>query len=252
MSHQCPAIVVIHRSEIKMRLSCFLVVVPWGIRTVASILFCILTLPAQAVILAEDQLIMPLAPSSPGARISLPLTAPFDKTKPVWAAYQLIAVTAADTPSGKIVLEASPEGVPVDLKDLKIVFLADRLQQSRSAGTVGTLLEAQIGKRTPEELTDIMGPELYEAYVALNEKRGAILQGMKVRQYGPLGDQPPLLMVSVEGAEGIQPLLVKITVGQGEMPPEIQAAADFSLSPSHLAWGALAIFLVLCWSRWRR
>jgi len=73
-----------------------------------------------------------------------------------------------------------------------------------------------------------------------------------VKKYGPMGNNEPLLLVSVEVAEGIQPLLVKVTAGQGDMPPDIQAAADSELSPSHLAWGALAIFLVLVWFRRRR
>ncbi|HVK98196.1 MAG TPA: hypothetical protein VM553_00215 [Dongiaceae bacterium] len=216
------------------------------------ILCSLFALPVQAGVLAQDQLIMPLSPSSPGPHLKLPITGAIDPNKPIWVAYQLIAVSAADEPVGKIVLEGSPEGVPVDIKDLKVVFLADKLQQTKSAGTIGTQLEAQVGKRTPQELAEVMGPELYAAYVALNEKRGAILQGIKVKKYGPMGNNEPLLLVSVEVAEGIQPLLVKVTAGQGDMPPDIQAAADSELSPSHLAWGALAIFLVLVWFRRRR
>lgn len=221
--------------------------------TVFCALLCVvLSTSARAVILAEGQLLTPLAPSSPGKELRLLLTSPLDPAKPVWAAYQIIALSASDAPKGEIIMEASLEGVPVDIKELKVVFMADRLEQSRSAGTIGTLLEEQSGKRSPQELTESMGPELYAAFQALNEQRGTILQGMRVRTYQPPGNPEALLMVSVDSASGIHPLLLKVTVGQGDMPPDIAAAAETRFSPSTLAGGVLALFLVMAWFRWRR
>lgn len=215
------------------------------------VLCSFLAASAQAGVVAEDQLITPLAPSTFRNHIKLSAES-LDPAKPIWVAYQLIAVSASDNPTGKIVLEASPEGVPVDIKDLKVVFLADKLKQSESAGTIGTLLEAQVGKRSPQELTEVLGPELYAAFQALNEKRGAILQGTKVKTYGPTGTSDATMLVSIEVAEGMQPMLIKVTMGQGDMPPEVAAAAETRLPLSTLLLGALGIGIALAWFRWRR
>lgn len=215
------------------------------------ILCCVLAASAQAGVVAEDQLFTPLAPSSPRNNVRLSAES-LDPAKPIWVAYKLIAVSASDNPTGKIVLDAAPEGVPVDIKDLKVVFLAENLKQSESAGTIGKQLEAQVGQRSPQELTEILGPELYAAFLALNEKRGTILQGTKVKTYGPTGTSDATLLASIDAAEGMQPMLIKVTMGQGDMPPELAAAAETRLPLSTLLLGALGIGIALTWFRSRR
>jgi hypothetical protein len=101
-----------------------------------------------------------------------------------------------------------------------VVFSAETLKRSSSAGTIAKELEAKIGVQTPEQLKEAFGPELYAAYKALDEKRGSILSGRIVKVYGAPRKTEARLLVSVERATGMQPRAVTIVMGQGDVPSE--------------------------------
>lgn len=199
------------------------------------------TTPAQATVVAEGQLITPLAPAAPEREIRLVNTAPLDPSKPVWVVYSLIAVSDSDKPKGRIVLDAMLEGVPTDIMDTKVIFSAGDLKKSASAGTIGQQLEAQMGQRTPEQLTEDFGPDLYAAYKALNEKRGSILQGAIVKTYNPVGGADAMLLASVARVEGMQPMLVTFTMGQGEVPAALKAQESSRIPSIAIILGILFV-----------
>ena len=65
-----------------------------------------------------------------------------------------------------------------------------------------------------------------DALEALNEKRGAILTGVVVKTLPPIGTDSGTLNISIERAEGFQPVLVKVVAGQGDVPAELQTPVE--------------------------
>lgn len=208
---------------------------------------------AHATVLVTQQWIMPLAPVTPKGGLQVAVTGSVDPAKPVWVVFQLLAVSAADKPSGSIVLDASLEGVATPITDTRVVFAADKLQQSKSAGTIGEKLAAQVGQRSPQELTEALGAELYEAYKALNEKRGAILQGTVVKTLPAPGKRDLRLLASIERASGMQPAQIVVTMGQGEMPSGLAASASSWGRAERIVAGVLGLAVAaFFWFRRRR
>lgn len=207
----------------------------------------------HAAVLVTQQWIMPMAPVTPKGGLQVAVTGSVDPAKPVWVVYQLLAVSAADKPSGSIVLDASLEGVATPITETRVVFAADKLERSKSAGTIGEKLAAQVGQRTPQELTEALGPELYEAYKALNEKRGAILQGTVVKTMPAPGKRDLRLLASIERASGMQPAQIVVTLGQGEMPAGLSASASSSGKAERIVAGVLGLAIAAYfWFRRRR
>jgi MYXO-CTERM domain-containing protein len=208
----------------------------------------------QAAVLVTQQWIMPMAPVTPKGGLQIAVTGTVDPAKPVWVVYQLLAVSAADKPSGSIVLDASLEGVATPITETRVVFAADKLDRSKSAGTIGEKLAAQVGQRTPQELTEALGPELYEAYKALNEKRGAILQGTVVKTLPAPGKRDLRLLASIERASGMQPAQIVVTMGQGEMPSGLTASTSSSSGRAErIVAGVLGLAIAaFFWFRRRR
>lgn len=205
--------------------------------------FALLALPAPsaAAVLARDLWLMPLAPDAGGPHRQLRVDG-LDPGKPVWIAYRLVAVAPSLEPEGTIRLEGVLEGVPTNPAQMVVSLDADDLKQAPSAGTIGTLLEQQIGKRSPDQLRAMMGPDLYAAFEALNARRGSILDGATLRHHPAPGLDEATVLVSIEEATGIQPMLIELQVGQDEPPPGFRATMHPVLR-SLLALGTLALLL---------
>lgn len=176
---------------------------------------------AHAGVLASELLPMPLAPDmKSSARLHLP--EPYDPKQPVWVAYQLFAMSPTADPEGEIVVTGMFEREPTSPTASTVLFEPRDLEVTESAGTIDDQFEAQFGKRSEAELRTTWGDAMYDAYVAVNAGTGRLLNGTANRELPPLKDGDPILLVSVERAEGIQPAGLMVTVGQGDIPPELQ------------------------------
>lgn len=207
---------------------------------------------ALAGVLVTQQWIMPTAPITPKGGLQIAISGAVDPAKPIWVVYQLLALSADDKPSGMIALDGLVEGVNTPIMESRVVFSADKLGKAKSAGTIGEKLSAQIGPRSPQELKELMGAELYEAFNALNQKRGAILQGTVVKNLPPPGKSDSRLLVSLERVTGMQPAQIVVTVGQGDIPAGLATKSSSGLAErvviALVAFGAAAFW----WIRRRR
>jgi len=218
-------------------------------RFIATLLvqLCIV-INAKAVVLATGQLITPLMPDmKKHLSISVPSV---DPTKPVWVSYQLVGVSAAAKPEGEIVLSSSFEMIPVPMGDSFVTFKARNLKVDKSAGTVGNQLKALAGERKPEELKEIFGEEMYAAYVALNKQEGVYVSGNIYREYDIAGNTGLLLLTGIERATDIQPVLINVVVGQGEVPAQYRGA-DNLLAEKFLT-ALIAFAIAAYWLNRRR
>lgn len=211
---------------------------------VIGVLLNLFAVAARADVLATGQLLTPLSPDS-ASNISIPVPPSFDRSKPLWAVYQLVAVSADSDPEGEVVIDSSFEGVPVPITDSIVIFNPRNLNIDSSAGTLGQQLEALVGQRSPEELTEIFGAELYEAYVALNNKKGAYLTGNVSRVYQHDSKTELVLLTNVERAKGIQPVMVNVVVGQGDIPAQYQKSSTASLAKDKLVMVIVAFLFGL-------
>jgi hypothetical protein len=199
---------------------------------------------ANAGTLATGQMLMPLAPDmDPRLRMTLPSLAP---DQPVWVVYQLVALSPDSSGEGEIALEGSLEGVMTPMNEMLVTFHADDMDAGTSAGTVPERLEQIAGKREPAEWRAIMGPEMHTAYEALNAGKGRVLTGRLTRHLPAPGRTEGLLLVSVERAQGMQPMAVQLTVGQGALPPELAEAPGESTAYTvgRVAGGLTFLWLV--------
>ena len=210
---------------------------------------------ALAQVLAKAQLATPLAPEMP-SHLSIPMPASVDPAKPIWVSYRVLAMSAASSPTGEIVLDGSFEGVQTPIHQSIAVFSPEKMNVTASAGTIQQQFEANYGQRSPDELRTMLGPELFEAYQSVNSGTGRLLDGTLVRTLPALGKNEGMLLVSVDRANGIRPVGVFVTVGQGDIPAEfdVGAGGDASGSPaSSSAYrmgrtvGILALLGLLFW-----
>jgi len=168
---------------------------------------------------------VPLAPAG-SPHLTLPMPATLDPDEEVWVAYRMIAVSANPDPTRDIVVSGSFDGAKTPLGEMTVVFTPSRMQKTASAGTIGQRLEAAYGKRTDAELVSALGQGLFDAYVALNRKSGAILQGAVLKTLpAPGADRPPLL-VTVERDSDQHPVGLEVIVGQGDLPADVKTAVD--------------------------
>ena len=192
----------------------------------AALLF-LLPFAALAGSLASGTLVAPLAP---GQKSSLSFFMPpgFAADKEVWLVYDLVALSPSGDDSGQVDLQQSFEGVMTPLTSFYGYFHARDMDSRQSSGTVAQRLEEIAGRREPEELRRLMGADLYSAYEAVNTGKGRVLVGRVVTHLSAPKKTDAPLAVSVQRAEGMQPLAMRVTVGQGDMPPEFQEKAQDS------------------------
>lgn len=161
--------------------------------------------------LASATLVEPLSPGQ-NSRLSISMPPGFAADQEVWVAYELTAVPSAD--GGEVGLEQSFEGVMTPATAMFTTFEADDLESIESADA------------------------------------GRVLVGRAVSRLPAPGASDAPLLVSVERATGIQPLSLKVTVGQGSLPAEWQEKpqdsiaykAGFIAGLALFGWLALRIF----------
>jgi len=209
---------------------------------VAVIANLLLANGARSEVLATGQLVTPLSPDATSS-LDIHIPQPFNSDKPLWAVYQLVAVSAAADPVGEIVIDSSFEGVLTPINESIVIFKVRDLKVDRSAGELETQLQALVGKRSPDELKEIFGDALYEAYLALTKKEGAYLSGNITKVYEPGGRSELVLMASVERASGIQPVMINIVVGQGDIPKQYQDSSG-SLARDKLVAVIIALLVI--------
>ncbi|WP_028312006.1 hypothetical protein [Derxia gummosa] len=181
-------------------------------------------LPAAATVMTHAQLMLPLAPVVNQRDVKLALPEGFDPAKPSWIAVRLLGVSAEPDPKGQVVLETAFELVPTAPSDMRITLSTrDMVRKPGSAG-LAERLRAQAGDRDLNDVREDFGPELTDAYLALMEGKGSVFDTTVVRERPPTGRDDTQMLVSLVSASGIQPAYVELTLGQGELPPEMKAA----------------------------
>jgi hypothetical protein len=204
---------------------------------------------ALASILARQQLATPLAPDVP-SRLSISIPPNVDPSQPIWVSYRTLALSADTSPSGEIVLDGSFEGIATPISASTVSFSPAAMTVSTSAGTIKQQFEASYGQRSAQEMRAILGTELYAAYEAVNAGSGRILDGTIVKTLPPLGKTEGTLLVSVERANGIRPVGVFVTVGQGEIPAELKPVESVESSSAYgvgRIFGGLLLLGLLYW-----
>jgi hypothetical protein len=190
-------------------------------RTAVAMALFLVSLATLASSLASGTIIAPLAP---GQKSSLSFFMPTDfaADKEVWLVYDLVALSPSNDDSGQMDIQQSFEGVMTPLTSFYANFYAHDMDAKKSAGTIAQRLEEVAGHREPEELRRLMGADLYAAYESVNAGKGRVLVGRVVRHLPAPKKSDVPLAVSVQRAQGMQPLAMRVTVGQGELPPEFQ------------------------------
>ncbi len=194
---------------------------------VAGLAACLLSTPSSATVLGRAALLTPLAPHAE-SRVQMPMPREFVPGQEVWIVYDLVAMSASGKGDGEVGLEQAFDGVKMPAIDMFTTFDASRMDSKASAGTIASQLQQLVGQRSPQELRAQLGPELYDAYLAVNGGSGRILVGRKIAHLPGPGSSDAPLLVSVERASGMAPVAVSITVGQGEFPAELQTPTEKS------------------------
>ncbi|HXC59284.1 MAG TPA: hypothetical protein VN645_08200 [Steroidobacteraceae bacterium] len=171
-----------------------------------------------------------IAPLAPGQKSSLSFLMPpgFAADKGVWLVYDLVALAPGDDDSGQMDIQQSFEGVMTPLNSFYANFHARDMDSMKSAGTIAQRLEEVAGHREPGELMRLMGADLYAAYESVNAGKGRVLVGRVVTHLSAPGKSDAPLAISVQRAQGMQPLAMRVTAGQGELTTEFQEKAQDS------------------------
>jgi hypothetical protein len=178
--------------------------------------------------LASGALVAPLSPGQ-DSRLVLALPPGFRADQQVWLVYDLVALAPGDDDSGELGLEQSFERVMTSISSLYVTFRAEDMDSDASAGTIAQRLEEVAGRREPQDLKKLMGADLHAAYEAVNAGTGRILVGRRRSTLPPPGKSDEPLVISVTRATGMQPLALRVTAGQGELPLEFQEKAEDSI-----------------------
>lgn len=205
---------------------------------------------AHAAVIAERQLLTPLTPGS-NKYLTLDLVS-VDPNKPVWVVYQLVAISADSNPSGEVVLDASFEMVPLPMGDSVVIFKARSLDKVKATKGVSDQLMGKMGDRKPDELKEIFGAEMFAAYDAINKSQGAYVTGAITKEYQTGGKSSLRLLASVSRANGIQPVLVKVIVGQGEVPAAIESFGKKPMPTEKLIAALISFAIAGFWLMRRR
>lgn len=211
-------------------------------------LFCAIS--ANAIVLANEQLLTPLTPGS-NKFLTIDLLS-VDPQKPVWVVYQLVAVSAVAHPEGEVALDSSFEMVPLPMGDSVVVFKTRKLEVTKATKGLNDALMAKVGNRKPEELKEIFGPEMYAAYDAIGKNEGSYLTGSIIKEYQTEGNPSLRLLTSVTRANGIQPVLIKVIAGQGEIPAEYESFGSKPLSKEKLIAALISFAIAGVWLLRRR
>jgi hypothetical protein len=227
--------------------------IPNPLRPIFAAALFLVSSSSLACSLNSGALVAPLAPGQK-ADLSLGMPPGFAADQEVWVVYDLVALSRDGKDSGEVAMEQAFEGVMTPATALYAIFHADDMESSVSAGTIAQRLEEIAGHREPAELQRLMGAELYAAYESVNAGNGRILTGRLVKRLPAPGRADTPLMISVERAEGIQPLALSVTVGQGALSPEFQPKAEGSWAYKVGYFAGIAFFgwLVLRFFRRRR
>jgi len=215
-----------------------------------TLLQLLLVAAANAAVLANEQLITPLTPGSKKS-LSIDLLS-LDPKKPVWVVYQLVGVSADSKPEGEIVLDSSFEMVPLSMGDSVVVFKAKNLTAVKATKGISDQLNAKVGQRKPEELKEIFGDDMYAAYEAINKNQGSYVTGNITKEYQTGGNRSVRLMTSFNRVKGIQPVMLNVIVGQGDIPAEYEQFGKKPFSPEKLLTAIITFAIAGFWLFKRR
>jgi hypothetical protein len=208
---------------------------------------------ANAATLATGSLFAPLAPGN-DSRLSISMPPEFSADQELWIAYELVALDPADDGEGEVDFEQSFEGVKTPPSAFFATIKAKDMPTRFPAGEIAQQLEQLAGLRDPEELKRLMGTELHLAWRDATAGKGRVLGGRLLHRLPAPGTADTRLLISVERATGIQPLAVKVTVGQGSLPSHLQERPQDSTAWK-IGYGLgvmLFGWLVMRWVRRRR
>ena len=177
---------------------------------------------ARADVLAKEDLVKPNAPPAQD-RIRI-VGLKVDPSKPVWVSYSLFALSAETDRKGEVVVEGSPEGVAVPIADARIRFSAERMSVLRGSEKVASRLKKEAAGRSRDEMIATMGPQLYKAFEALMRNEGQAFAQTIVKSYRVSGDGDLVFSASLVKIDTLQPVLLRVAVGQGESPGEYRDA----------------------------
>lgn len=178
---------------------------------------------AHSEILNEVTIVAPASPVTSPSQLQISTLNKHDPQKDLWVTYNLVAVSDQDKPSGEIVIEAMPEGVMVPIQDTKVTFNADDMNAGKTTNQFKETFEKQAGKRSTSELNETFGVELTKAIIAMKENKGTVLTQNITKHYPAPGKNDDLrILTSFEKIDGIQPAVLIITIGQGDIPEASQ------------------------------
>ncbi len=210
----------------------------------AMVLPLLLITPVRAEVLATNQLLTPLIPDA-SRHMSVPVAVAHDPHQPVWVVYQLVGISAESDPEGEVVVNASFEMVPIPITDSVLIFKASNMKIEKSAGALDERVKAIIGERSPEEMREMLGEEMYGAYLALSKKEGSYVIGNITKTYN-VGEPEGLnLLTSVERARGVQPVVLNVIIGQGDIPEQYRNSFLSSLNTEKLIAAIISLLLAL-------
>ncbi|GGY81818.1 hypothetical protein GCM10011613_28150 [Cellvibrio zantedeschiae] len=207
-------------------------------------------LSAQAAVLATSQLVTPLIPGSQKS-LSIDLLS-IDPKQPVWVIYQMVGVSADAKPEGEMVLDSSFEMIPLSMGDSVVVFKPKNMEIVKATKGLGDQLTANVGERKPEELKAMFGADMYAAYEAISRNEGTYLTGTIVKEYQTDGKRDVRLMTSFNRVKGIQPVMLNVIVGQGEIPARYKQFGKKSLSPEKIITALISFAIAGVWLMRRR
>lgn len=202
---------------------------------------------AWGAVLNQVDVPAPLSPQAAKGGIKLASGRLANPDQPLWVSYSLIAVSATEKPKGHLVLDAAPEGVAVPLTETKVLFSPQNMASVPRGSTFADRLQEQVGGRTPEQLQASLGTELAAAYQALLAHQGALYAKTVVRVYPAPHKDEVLLLASLDPATDLQPVLISVAMGQGDVPPEYQDAYAKLLKGRgvHEKWMAILMSLAI-------
>lgn len=209
----------------------------------------LLAVTANAVVLANEQLMTPLIPHSKRG-LSIPLNV--DPSKPVWVVYQLVGVSAVSRPEGEVVLDSSFEMVALPMGDSVVVFRMKDLDVVKATKGLSDQLSEKIGQRKPEELRKMFGDDMYAAYEAIKKNEGSYVTGNIIKEYETDGKRQLVLLATVDRAKGIQPVAVNVIVGQGEIPAEYEKFGKKSIPAEKIIVAVISFAIAGFWLLRRR
>ncbi|WP_462114234.1 hypothetical protein [Lysobacter xanthus] len=220
------------------------------VRTFVAALLLGLAAPSHAATLATQQLVTPLIP---GAHHSATIGVPgMDPSRPVWVAYRVVGLSSSKSPTGAVHFSNSFDGIALPATDMMWRMDATDMR-SGDTDSLRTQLQALAAQRSEPQLAATLGPGMHAAYKAVLTGDASSVDGRAVRVLPAPGRSDTALDVSVEGAEGVQPVLVAVTVGQGDVPAEFATATPGASAAFGLGKVLFVLMLagaLLWW--WRR